>query len=80
MSSPIIEAGLNTLIFFDFSSMSQRLCDEDSFRGMGAKYSSNLSHRAYFLMALTKVRGTLQKNILPQRTVAQHASSVLSTV
>jgi len=30
-------------------------------------------------MTFIKVRGRLQKNILPQRTVAQHASNVLSS-
>jgi len=48
-------------------------CDEHSLR---AKHSSNLSHWAYLLMALIKVRGRLSKKILPQKIVAQHASSV----
>ena len=31
------------------------------FEGMGAKHNGNLSHCTYFLTALIKVRGTLQK-------------------
>jgi len=34
------------------------------FEGIGAKHSSNLSHWAYLLMVLIKVRGRLRKDIL----------------